>query len=115
MKRTSFLTFLLAVMIQSVFAADVTVKFSGLQDGDKATLTIASDTYLASLPVTSDGTYVFENVPQGKHCVKAEATGYNVIEALTVIVNQDGSVAPSEPLKVPVTKMSEDSSKWEFE
>lgn len=115
MKRTVFLAFLLAVMIQSVFAADVTVKFSGLQDGDKATLTIASDTYLASLPVTSDGTYVFENVPQGKHCVKAEATGYNVIEALTVIVNQDGSVAPSEPLKVPVTKMSEDSSKWEFE
>ncbi len=115
MKRTSFLTFLLAVMIQSVFAADVTVKFSGLQDGDKATLTIASDTYLASLPVTSDGTYVFENVPQGKHSVKAEATGYNVIEALTVIVNPDGSVAPSEPLKVPVTKMSEDPSKWVFE
>lgn len=115
MKRTLFLAFLLAVMIQSVFAADVTVKFSGLQDGDKATLTIASDTYLASLPVTSDGTYVFENVPQGKHSVKAEATGYNVIEALTVIVNQDGSVAPSEPLKVPVTKMSEDPSKWVFE
>lgn len=115
MKRTSFLAFLLAVMIQSVFAADVTVKFSGLQDGDKATLTIASNTYLASLPATANGTYVFENVPQGKHSVKAEATGYNVIEALTVIVNQDGSVTPSEPLKVPVTKMSENPSKWEFE
>lgn len=115
MKRISFLAFLLAVMIQSVFAANVTVKFSGLQDGDKASLTIASDTYLASLPVTANGTYVFENVPQGKHRVKAEATGYNVIEALTVIVDENGSVTPAEPLIIPITKMSPDPSRWSFE
>lgn len=115
MKRISFLAFLLAVMIQSVFAANVTVKFSGLQDGDKASLTIASDTYLASLPVTANGTYVFENVPQGKHRVKAEATGYNVIEALTVIVDENGSVTPAEPLIIPITKMSDDPSRWSFE
>lgn len=115
MKRISFLAFLLAVMIQSVLAANVTVKFSGLQDGDKASLTIASDTYLASLPVTANGTYVFENVPQGKHRVKAETTGYNVIEALTVIVDENGSVTPTEPLIIPITKMSDDPSRWSFE
>lgn len=115
MKRIALLVACLAVMMQIVFAADVTVVFSGLQDGDKASLTIASDTYLASLPLTADGTYVFKNVPQGMHSVKAEAVGYNVLEALTVIVGADGNVIPSEPLKILVTKMSEDPSKWVFE
>lgn len=115
MKRITFLVITLAVIVQTAFSANITVKFSGLQDGDKASLTIASASYLTSLPVTADGTYVFEDVPQGTHSVKAEATGYNVIEALTVIVGNDGSISPSEPLKIPITKMSDDPSRWVFE
>lgn len=115
MKKIATSLFLLFAATQIALAANVTVTFSGLQEGDKAALSIASDTYLASLPVSSNGTYVFENVPQGTHSVKAEATGYNVIEALTVIVGEDGSVVPAEPLKIPITKMSDDPSKWVFE
>ena len=115
MKKIAIILFLLSAVTQMAVAANVTVNFSGLQEGDKATLAIASGTYLASLPVSTNGTYVFANVPQGIHSVKAEATGYNVIEALTVIVSEDGSVMPAEPLKIPITKMSDDPSKWLFE
>ncbi len=115
MKRTAAILVFLCILAQAGFSANVTVRFSGLQDGDKGALTIASESYLASIPVSENGTYVFENVPAGEHSVKAEATGYNAIEALKVVVGPDGSVAPSEPLKIPVTKMSDDPSKWEFE
>lgn len=115
MKRITSIIFMLSVVVQTAFSANVTVKFSGLADGDKASLTIASDIYLASLQVTSNGTYVFDNVPEGKHSVKAEAIGYNVIEALSVIVGADGSVSPSTPLMIPITKMSDDSDEWNFE
>lgn len=115
MKKIATSLFSITMMAQIALAANVIVSFSGLQEGDKAALSIASDTYLASLPVSSNGTYVFENVPQGRHSVKAEATGYNIIEALTVIIGEDGSVMPAEPLKIPITKMSDDPSKWLFE
>lgn len=115
MKRSTLFVLFLGTVIQTVLGASVAIRFSGLQNGDKASLTIASDKYLASLPVSSDGTYVFDNVQPGTHSVKAEAIGYNVIEALTVNVGQDGIVTPSEPLKIAITKMDEDSSKWVFE
>ena len=113
----NFLIFLSAFLsaIGSIFAAEVTVRFSGLEEGDQANLTIASSTYLQTLPATSDGTYVFTDVPEGIHSVKAEARGYNVIEALTVIVDGNGNVSPSEPLKIPLTKMDPDPGVWNFQ
>jgi len=115
MKRIAFFILCLSVIVQSALSADVTVKFSGLADGDKANLTIASDSYLATLPVTSNGTYVFKDVPEGLHSVKAEAIGYNVIEALKVIVDGNGNITPSSPLMIPVTKMDADPERWSFE
>ena len=115
MKKISLVSLFLLLTLPICFAADVTVNFSGLESGDKANLTIASSTYLESLPITDNGTYVFKNVPEGNHFVKAEAAGYNVIEALKVTVNADGTVNPSVPLKIPVTKMSENPDQWSFE
>ena len=98
----------------SALAAEVKVIFSGLEKGDKAILSIASGTYLASIPVSENGTFTFANVPDGKHSVKAEATGYNVMEAMTVIV-KNNSVTPSQPLKIAITKMSKNPDSWTFE
>ena len=85
-----------------------------MEKGDKAILSIASGTYLASIPVSENGTFTFANVPDGKHSVKAEATGYNVMEAMTVIV-KNNSVTPSQPLKIAITKMSKNPDSWTFE
>lgn len=115
MKKVLFLLCCVTLVVQKMLAADVTVVFSGLAEGDKANLTIASSSYLATMPVAANGIYVFKDVPEGKHGVKAEAIGYNLIETLMVIVDGNGNVQPSEPLKIPVTKMDEDPNRWTFE
>lgn len=116
MKRLITLSFvfgLLAALTAS--ASDVKVRFSGLQKGDKAILSISSGTYLDNIAVESNGDYTFCDVPEGRHLVKAEAIGYEAIEALPVIVGTDGSVIPSEPLHVNVTLRSDDPDIWQFE
>lgn len=115
MRKAFFLILSLAMFAQNLRAADVKVILSGLEEGDKANVVIASDTYLATLAVDSNGTYTFQNVPGGKHSVKAEAVGYNVIESLIVEVDENGGVAPAYPLRIPVTKMSENEDSWNFE
>lgn len=114
MKQKIFLLLMLALLPLSALAAEVKVILSGLEKGDKAILSIASGTYLASIPVSENGTFTFANVPDGKHSVKAEATGYNVMEAMTVIV-KNNSVTPSQPLKIAITKMSKNPDSWIFE
>ena len=114
MKQKIFLLLMLALLPLSALAAEVKVILSGLEKGDKAILSIASGTYLASIPVSENGTFTFANVPDGKHSVKAEATGYNVMEAMTVIV-KNNSVTPSQPLKIAITKMSKNPDSWTFE
>ncbi|MCM1356831.1 MAG: carboxypeptidase-like regulatory domain-containing protein [Staphylococcus sp.] len=118
MKRRSMLLLLLMALLSvggvSADAGNVKVRFTGVEDGDKAVLSIASGEYLSTLTVTADGSYEFKDVPAGRHSVKAEAPGYNVIEALTVVVNEDGSVIPSEPLRVAITKQSADPNEWNF-
>ena len=105
---------MLAILPLAALAADVKVILSGLATGDKVMLSIASGSYLATIQATENGTFTFVNVPEGKHSVKAEATGYNVMEALTVEV-KNNSVVPSQPLKIAVTKMSENPDSWNFE
>ena len=114
MKQKIFLLLMLALLPLSALAAEVKVILSGLEKGDKAILSIASGTYLASIPVSENGTFTFANVPDGKHSVKAEATGYNVMEAMTVIV-KNNSVTPSQSLKIAITKMSKNPDSWTFE
>ena len=63
MKQKIFLLLMLALLPLSALAAEVKVIFSGLEKGDKAILSIASGTYLASIPVSENGTFTFANVP----------------------------------------------------
>lgn len=118
MKRRSIWLLLLMALLSvggvPAHAGNVKVRFTGVEEGDKAVLSIASGEYLSTITITSDGSYEFKDVPAGRHSVKAEAPGYNVIEALTVIVNEDGSVIPSEPLRVAITKQSADPNEWNF-
>lgn len=109
----SILTMLLPLLAVAS-GGTVNVKFTGVQSPDKLALTISSSEYLNSIPITADGDYQFTNVPVGTHYVKAEGNGYNLLESLTVIVNEDGSVIPSEPLRVAVTKQSENPDEWNF-
>lgn len=113
LQRTSTLL-CLACLAFNCIAGNVRVKFTGIEQGDQAILTIASEAYLANLTVTANGDYEFADVPAGRHSIKAEASGYIAIEALPVIVNDDGSVIPSEPLRVNVTKQSENPDEWHF-
>ena len=114
MKNKLITQLMLAILPLAALAADVKVILSGLATGDKVMLSIASGSYLATIQATENGTFTFVNVPEGKHSVKAEATGYNVMKALTVEV-KNNSVVPSQPLKIAVTKMSENPDSWNIE
>lgn len=102
------------VLFASAATGTVKVKFTGIEPGDKAILTIASNEYLDTREVEANGDYEFTGVPEGKHSVKAEADGYESIPTLTVIVNSDGSITPSEPLRVAITKQNSDPNEWSF-
>lgn len=111
--QLSFFLMLLPILTMAS-SGNVRVKFTGVENGDKLSLTISSAEYLNSITVTADGDYTFTDVPAGKHAVKAEGNGYNLMESLTVIVNADGSVMPSEPLRITVTRKNEDPDEWNF-
>lgn len=92
----------------------VTFKLTGLEQGDTATVSISSSEYLASMNLGADGEYSFNDVPAGTHAVKVDISGYNTVQAQTVIVGDDGSVKPQEALRIAITKMSDDPDTWNF-
>lgn len=112
MKRLLFLLVLLQFGLGFSWAARVEFKVTGVQSGDQTVVSIGSDAYLATKTVTTDGSYAFEDVPSGKMFLKIEASGYNLPQALTVIVNGDGSVTPEVPQTLAITKMSDDPNTW---
>lgn len=117
MNLRSVLIFLVALLFPAVsIYADgkVSVILTGLEDGDCVSVTISSSEYLASLKVTESGKLEFQNVPEGTHFVKAEANGYETGVAQKVIVDANGNVIPQEPLKIAITKQSDDPNKWNF-
>lgn len=95
-----------------VWAAKVDFKVTGVQSGDVATVSIGSDAYLATMEVSADGNYSFDQVPVGKMFLKIEASGYNLPKALTIIVNEDGSIVPAVPQSLTITKMADDPNTW---
>lgn len=117
MKKSLLISFLLILGLLSTVAkgANVTVQISGLEKGDKATLIVASNEYLNTMTVTEEGTFVFNNVPEGRHGVKVEANGYNLPASQVVEVDKNGNVYPPVALKIAVTKMSDDPNNWNFE
>lgn len=66
MKRILTLCMLCLMCLGVSWAAKVDFKVTGVQSGDKATVSIGSDAYLATLEVAADGSYAFDNVPAGK-------------------------------------------------
>ena len=112
MKRILTLCMLCLMCLGVSWAAKVDFKVTGVQSGDKATVSIGSDAYLATLEVAADGSYAFDNVPAGKMFLKIEASGYNLPQALTVIVNADGSLTPEVPQTLAITKMEADPDSW---
>ena len=97
---------------QMLFAADVTYKVTGIVMGDTATVSIGSDKYLATQQVAADGSYTFSSVPAGTMFLKIESPGYNLPQALTIYINEDGSVYPQTAQTLAITKMEADSTIW---
>jgi hypothetical protein len=83
--------------MQHLFAlGTVNFSVSGLQSGDKSIVSIGSDSYLDTKTITVNGSYSFDSISAGKYFIKIEATGYNLPNAQTVIVHEDGSIDPME-------------------
>ncbi len=112
MKRLLSLLSLWLVSLGMVWAAKVDFKVTGVQSGDVAMVSIGSDAYLATMEVSGDGSYVFDGVPVGKMFLKIEASGYNLPAALTIIVNEDGSIEPMVAQTLAITKMADDPNTW---
>lgn len=110
MKRNVFLAVLIYFSIKMVAAVPFVV--SGLQSGDKAVVSLSSYQYLSTLEIDANGDYSFDIVPAGKHSLKIEATGYNIPQAQTIIVAEDGSVQPAVTFELTVTKMSGNPNEW---
>ena len=109
-----FTFLMILVAFVKALGANITVYVSGLEAPDAATLSIASYSYLETLNVTSNGEYSFTDVPDGTHYVKIEAAGYETSPSKVVIVSH-GGVKPSEPLKLAVSKQSNNADEWSFQ
>ena len=84
-KRTLSLLLCSLFAISAMANGTIPFKIQGVQEGDKAVVTVSSEAYLTTMTITADGDYSFQNVPTGTHYVKAEAAGYNVQNAQKVI------------------------------
>lgn len=112
MKRLLFLFISLLVKMICIANADVPFTLSGLQDGDKVSVTISSSEYLKTMTITADGDYSFSDVPTGEHAIKVEATGYNLPQSKLVNVKEDGTIEPFTGIKLVITKMDVDENIW---
>lgn len=113
MKKIVVILFALLVSIQIVGAVGkVSFTVVGLQSGDKSFVSLGGDTYLATQTITADGDYSFADVPAGTHSIKIEVAGYNLPQAQMLMVKEDGSVLPSSPLQLVVTKMVDNPNEW---
>lgn len=92
----------------------VRFKISGLEEGDKANITIGSSEFLDLTTVDANGEYSFTSVPQGEHYVKVESADYTVSNPLKVEISEDGSVTPSSVLKFAVTKQTAEQGNSNF-
>ena len=112
MKRFSLSLLTLLATMMCLANANVPFTLSGLQSGDKVSVTISSNEYLNTMTVTADGSYTFSDVPTGQHAIKVEAIGYNLPDSKLVNVKDDGTVEPFTGIALVITKMEEDDSKW---
>ena len=112
--------FSLRVVLVALFAnpliisatGTVTFNVQGIEQNDTVFAYISSDTYLKRQILISNGDVTFSDVPAGSHSIKLEASGYNIPQSKTVIVDEEGNVTPSEKINLAVTKMSADTSIW---
>lgn len=113
-KKCLFTILILAWHASTRIFAEGKVEFvvSGLQTNDKAIVSLGADTYLDTKTIDVDGTYSFTNVPAGEYFVKAEASGYNLPQAQTVKVKDDGSVVPAVPIQISITPKSGNPDEW---
>lgn len=113
--RKIFLLFV-ATMLLNVASGfsqgTVNYNVSGLQSGDQSVVSFGSDCYLNTKTVSANGSYIFGSIPAGKYFIKIEASGYNLPNAQTVIVHEDGSIDPSVGINLVITKMAADSTVW---
>jgi len=106
------LLFTINLSAQPLGVSTVNFRLSGLQPGDKSVVSFGSDSYLDTKTISTNGDYVFDNIPAGKYFIKVEAAGYNLPNAQTVTVKEDGSIDPIVGIQLAITKMSENPNEW---
>lgn len=112
MKKITLYT-LISLLALNVFSANkIPFKVSGLQSNEKAIVSFGSDSYLDTQIITSDGEYSFSVSNAGKYFIKIEAQGYNIPQAQTVIVEENGQVLPATTIGLAITKMSDNPNEW---
>ena len=108
----------LSIVMLSFFALQISAQgtlnysVSGLQAGDHSVVSLGSASYLETKTVSADGNYTFEDIPAGEYFIKIEASGYNLPNAQTVIVHENGSIEPVVGINLVVTKMETDPDVW---
>ncbi len=106
---------LIQFLLFSIFNAQangvVNFNISGLENDDKAVVSISSNEYLATI-TASNGNGSFSDVPTGRHALKIEANGYNIPESKVIIVDEQGNVSPTITIELTVTKMSINENEW---
>ena len=106
------LFFMSAVHITVSASGDITFNVQGIQPDDTIFAYISSESFLKRQILTSDGDVVFYDVPTGTHTIKLEARGYNIPQSKIIIIEDEGTVTPSEKINLAVTKMSENPDEW---
>jgi len=106
------ISLLLGLNVYSQGIGTLNFQLQGLQSGDRSVVSFGSDSYLDTKTISENGSYSFENIPAGKYFIKIEANGYNLPNAQTVIVHENGTVDPVVGISLAITKMSENPDEW---
>jgi hypothetical protein len=107
-----FATILLLFANNAGAQGTLNVKLSGLQAGDKSVVSLGADSYLITKTISENGDFVFDNISAGKYFIKVEANGYNLPNAQTVIVHENGTIDPVVGINLAITKMEANSTVW---
>lgn len=111
-KRVAVLLTMLLTILNGFAQGTLNYSVVGLQTDDRTVVSLGSDSYLETKTISADGDYVFVNIPAGEYFIKIEASGYNLPNAQTIIVHEDGSVDPMVGIKLSITKMEADPNIW---
>lgn len=116
MKRlfTSLITGALLTSCLYCSAEQVRYQVLGLKNGEKATVSLGSTSFLHTQTVTADGKYTFEDVPEGEHSLKITARGYEIPDSKLIQIIP-GVIHPNPQWDLVVKPIDFSPNHWQHE